>query len=372
MAIKKILFFYPPNKRSVAIETSMLELKKKGHKVLLLTTADTGDLHEYLQSFAIETFSMYPKKGYFNQAWALIRFCRAHRIDFVFSHLQPANFVSVLSQAFIRAKVVIFRHHLQSVNLTDDKIDVHHNEIRMDQIINRFARKIIVPSSGVYTGMKRFEKIDLKKLAIIPYIYDFSKYQIPDEAEVRKIKQQYPCKLRLIMVSRLIRLKRHHIVFPVVKELVSQGYDLKMLVLDEGPEKETLDRYIHDHQLNNVIFMLGYKKDFVNYMAASDLLIQPSLTDASNSVAKEMALFEKPVAVSENVGDYSDYVRHKENGYLIPVTNSASHLKEIIVDAYTHPHELQVMGKLLKKEVISRFGVDGSSEIINLYEELLK
>ena len=173
------------------------------------------------------------------------------------------------------------------------------------------------------------------------------------------------------MVSRLIRLKRHHIVFPVIKELLLKGYDIKLLALDTGPEKENLDRYITENNLTASIILLGYRTDFVNYMAACDMLIQPSLTDASNSAAKEMSLFEKPIAASKNVGDYDDYIKDGENSYLIPTTDSAEHLREIIVDAYNNPGKIKNMGKKLKEEVVSRFDARNAGEVLNLYKELL-
>ena len=117
--------------------------------------------------------------------------------------------------------------------------------------------------------------------------------------------------------------------------------------------------------------MLGFKTDFVNYMAAADLLIQPSLTDASNSAAKEMALFGKAIAVSNDVGDYNDYVKDNMNGYLIPITNTELHLKEIIIDGYNNLDKLSSMGKKLKNDIILKFDISNSVEILKLYEELL-
>ncbi|MBA3663520.1 MAG: glycosyltransferase [Bacteroidetes bacterium] len=272
----------------------------------------------------------------------------------------------------MKTKVIVFRHHLQSVQFTDEKIYIHPNEIRMDKIINRLGRKIVVPSMGVYKGMEQFEKVNLKKVSIIPYIYDFSKYKSPNPQKIEEIKTHYPCKLRLIMISRLVKLKRHHLVFPVIKELVQNGYDIKMLVLDQGPEKDNLMEYINNNGLSESIILIGYTNDFVNYMAACDLLIQPSLSDASNSAAKEMSLFGKPVAVSNNVGDYNDYVKDNVNSYLIPVSDSSRHIKNIILHAYNNPQKLIVMGELLKKEVISRFDASHASNIMLLYESLLK
>ncbi len=207
------------------------------------------------------------------------------------------------------------------------------------------------------------------KFGIIPYIYDFSKYNSPDPYEVEKIKSLYPCTLRLIMVSRMIRLKRHHVVLPVILRLITEGYDIKLLLLDDGPERKSIERYIVENSLQNHVFLLGFRKDFINYMAASDLLIQPSLTDASNSVAKEMGVLEKAVAVSRNVGDYDDYIEDNTNGYFIPLKKSGDCIYEIIIDAYNNPEKLKSMGKKLKHEILHKFGHAEAS--MRLYEKLL-
>ena len=370
-----ILFYYPSNKRTVSLETLIIELKKKGHTPILLTTCAKNDFHFYLESLGFETFTNEVKEKkiiyYLKQIFFLVKFCRQKKIDFIFSHLQHVNFISVLSQPFIKAKIIIFRHHFQFTNLNESRIKKNRNEILFDKVINTLAKKIIVPSSGVYNGIKNTEKVDINKVSIIPYLYDFSKYQNPVISEVTKIKLQYPCKLRLIMVSRLIKLKRHHLVFPIIKELVLEGYDIKMMVLDGGPEKENLTSYINENNLSDVIYMLGFKTDFVNYMAAADLLIQPSLTDASNSAAKEMALLKKAIAVSKGVGDYDDYVKDNINGYLIPAKDTSIYIKNIIINAYNNPDKLCLMGENLREDILSKFDISNADEILKLYEALL-
>lgn len=376
MSKKKILFYYPSNNRTVALETLLIQLRNYGYEIVILTTCTKGDFHYYMESLNFPTHTNHIEtKGiryYIRQIHFLISFCRKQEINFVFSHLQHVNFIAVLTQYFIKVKVVVFRHHFRFIDTTDKEISASKNEVFFDRVINKLAQTIIVPSTGVYEGIKTTEKISINKLQIIPYLYDFSKYQTPKDIEVEKIRAQYSCKLRLIMVSRLIKLKRHYVVFPVIKNLILEGYDIKLLVLDEGPEKENLTAYINQNKLADYIFMLGYKKDFVNYMAAADLLIQPSLTDASNSVAKEMALFKKAIAVSKDVGDYSDYVRDNINGYLLPTSNTSAHLKETIIDAYNNSDKLITMGENLKKDVFLKFDVTNADDIIEKYIKLLQ
>jgi hypothetical protein len=100
------------------------------------------------------------------------------------------------------------------------------------------------------------------------------------------------------------------------------------------------------------------------------LLIQPSLTDASNSAAKEMAILEKIVLVTEKVGDYSDYIVDGVNGFLIPQSHPEEKIKSVIRTVYADKSKHSGMGALLKADVIRLFDVDGNNTITNRYLDL--
>ena len=63
------------------------------------------------------------------------------------------------------------------------------------------------------------------------------------------------------------------------------------------------------------------------------------------------------------------YIKDNVNGYLIPVTNSSSHIKNIIIDAYNNPDKLHQIGINLKNDVILKFQI--SDEVFTLYERLI-
>src|SRR5258706_3430300 len=186
-------------------------------------------------------------------------------------------------------------------------------EALLDKILNKLAKRIVVPSSGVWYGMQKYEKCNMGKVILLPYIYDFSSYPKPDNVKVQQLRSKYNSKLLLIMVSRLIPSKQHQPVFEVVKKMEDEGLSVKMIVMDDGDLRPQLQKYVDKHNLPDHIDIIGYKEDFINYMAASDMLIHPSVTEASNNVVKEMGLLEKGVAVCGNVGDFSDYVVEGKN-----------------------------------------------------------
>lgn len=358
----------------------MKALKQEGYTIYLLTTCEKGVFHLDAERMGVHVFSnpLPPQNSflyYIKQILFLIRFCRNYKIDVVLSNLQHTNFIAVMAQYFISARTIIYRHHFNYHQGSDDakiKQDINRNEIFFDKVINLLARKIVVPAVSVKENMVRYENANPDKVSVMQYLYDFNDYRKPDPVSVNLLAQKYQAKLILLMCARLIPLKRHHVVFPVIKKLVCEkGYDIKLLVLDEGSERPVLEEYIQTHNLGNHIFMIGYTKDFINYMQISDLMLHPSLTDASNSAVKEMALLGKTSVVCENVGDFSDYFRNNENGFVIPVVQSEEHIQAIVEKVYSNKSILVTMGKQLHNTVVERFSVSGKnvSEYIHTFEK---
>lgn len=359
--MKRILFYYPSNKASVVIETTLQALQKIGHTILFLTTCEEGVIHKNLQELGIETYANPSGKSnsiiyYLRQIRFLSSFVKKHRVDIVFSNLQHANFIAVLAQKFMKVRLIAFRHHFK-YNKGDFGIPlkVNKNEVLFDKVINRLAKEIVVPSEGVYNGIKQYEKVDINKLSIIPYLYDFSKYGSPNLENVKVIKKQFSAKLLIIMVARLIPFKRHILMLPVFKKLIEEGYDIQVMILDEGPEKQSLKNYINENNLNNKVHLIGFTRQFLDYMKAADLLIHPSITEASNNVVKEIALMGKAVAVCKGVGDFDEYIQSGVNGYQLDIAAPEVDAEKVIKEVYADPNRLLTLGAELKKTVLTKF-----------------
>jgi glycosyltransferase involved in cell wall biosynthesis len=370
----RILVFYPLNRRTIALETMILAIQGRGVEIELLTTCEPGPLHEFLWSQGVPTHAHPISKRwssvyYGRQIRYLARFCRSRGFTTVFSNLQHANFVAVFAQYFSSARFVIFRHHFDFALPGDDiPLKPGRMEKAFDKVINRLARKIVVPSSGVYEGMRTVEQADMSRVVIVPYMYEFDRYGKPDPEAVSSIRSRYPARLTLLMSARLVPFKRHALVFPVIRDLVDEGLDLRMFVLDEGPEREKLEAFVQAHGLEERIIMLGFRTDFLDYMKASDLLVHPSLTDASSSVVKEMALLGKTVIACEGVGDFDDYLEDGRNAFIVPRTTDRSEIAAILRDVYFEPARLEGLGNSLRAAVLERFGL--KPESVDRYLEL--
>jgi glycosyltransferase involved in cell wall biosynthesis len=374
--VTRILVFYPSNKRSVQLETTILAIHRRRVAIELLTTCEAGPLHRFLESQGVRSHAHPLSKNssllyYARQIGYLARFCRERRVSTVFSNLQHANLIAAFAQYLMPARVIIFRHHFKFV-FPGDGVDLEPNRMEriFDRVINRLARTIVVPSSGVYNGMRAVEHADMSRVTVLPYIYDFEQYGRPAPEAVAAIRARFPARLTLLMSARLIPFKRHALVFDLVRDLIREGLDLRMLVLDDGPERERLEDFVRAHDLSERIIMLGFRPDFIDYMAASDLLVHPSLTEASSSVVKEMGLLGRTAIVCQGVGDFDDYLVHGHNAFLVPRSTDGSEIAKIVRECYRSPEQLERLGRSLRATVLERFGV--TPRAVDRYLELAR
>ncbi len=304
------------------------------------------------------------------QVWELIRFCKKHKVDIIHSHLQQTNLIATIASKFMaKTRVVPFRHHCKFHHLIDDpSLRPSKKEIWADQIINRLSKIIIVPASSVKAAMVEQEQVTPNKVKVIPYIYHFKEMERILNLNAEAIKIQYPAVLRMIMVSRLTPYKRHLIALNAIIPLIQGGHDIQLLIMDTGPEMGKLKKEVKKEGVSDKIHFLGFQSNILEYIAAADVLIHPSLTDASNSAVKEAGLFEKLVMVCDRVGDFNDYIVHGENGYLFSAQEFVSECQTVLKKVMVEKNRISEMGSKLKKAVTAKFSYNES--VVDQYERL--
>ncbi len=361
-----ILFYFPTNKTSVSLETLMEEFTKYGHQVFLLGTEPKGIIHQTVEKYGVKTHvHLVPQspswKYYLNHILFLRHFIQKNRIDLVYSHTQPVNFIAIFTQYLVKAKFYICRHHSDYIMTGTNK-----NAKRFDRIINALGKDFIVPSRKVYDQMTRVEKVPAEKVRLINYAYRFEHYPIPDPDRIEEIRKLYPAQLLLCTVSRFIPCKRYEVLISCVAGLIQQGLDINLMILGDGPLESALKKQVKDLQMENHIFFIGYTTEVMTYMAASDMVVHFSDSEASNSVIKEAGLLEKLVAVCEDVGDFDDYIVDGESGFLLEKVNPCNSFGKLITEIYGK-HTSYNYGPSLKVSVIDNYQVDN---VIQEYKEI--
>jgi glycosyltransferase involved in cell wall biosynthesis len=360
-----ILYYYTNNAQAVSLSSVMIAFQKQGHQVYLLTMCEEGDLHKQVKKFGVKTFTYVTRKRnslifYLRHMQHLLRFIRANKCSIVYSHIQQANFISCFAQYFSSARFILCRHHSDYAFRGSNR-----NQKLFDRIINFFGKEFIVPSKKVYKQMVNVERVDSKKIHVIPYAYNFDEYEKPNEPVVKSIRESCKCRLLLLVIARLIPEKRHYLLFQVLNNLIKKGYDVKLIVLGDGVERGRLENYVNSNNLGENVYMLGHRPDIMNYIGACDVSVLISESEASNSVIKESGLQKKPVIVCRNVGDFNEYIENNVNGFVIDKENPAPELEKLLGNIYNNKVETASLGESLYRTVIDKFSIDN---IIHQYD----
>jgi glycosyltransferase involved in cell wall biosynthesis len=96
-----------------------------------------------------------------------------------------------------------------------------------------------------------------------------------------------------------------------------EGFDAYVVILGGGREEARLRAQIMRNGLSGRIILTGFKSDVLRWLAAADLLVNPSVTEGLPNVVLEAMAVGVPV-VATDVGGVSDVVSHDETGWLVP------------------------------------------------------
>jgi glycosyltransferase involved in cell wall biosynthesis len=104
----------------------------------------------------------------------------------------------------------------------------------------------------------------------------------------------------------------------------------KLLILGDGPLKESLKEKIKRMKLENKVLMLGHilPDRVLEYLAISDVFVRPSLSEGLGNVFLEAMAAGVPI-IGTNVGGIPDFLKDSETGLFCEVNNPSSIAQKI-------------------------------------------
>jgi glycosyltransferase involved in cell wall biosynthesis len=362
----RILFYAPFNQRSRDTESLMIAFQRQGHEVTCLSQQEGSQIFDVLKANGVKVVSkIFPgvRVGWWyfmKHVLYFIRFCKANRVDVVYSHLEPGNFVASIGQHFIPAKVYLCRHHNDEGMLYKYDRDISY------KITYRLASRVIVVSEKARRHMVDEEGVNAKKLIHINLAYDFDLYDRGTDTNVAAIRSNVGGQIVLLSVGRLTPFKRPELTIHVLKSLVADGLDATLIILGQGEMKPELESLAKELGLPGRVVMPGYVSNVLEYMRASDFLVYPSINDSSSVTVKEAGLMQLPVIICKGVGDFDDYISNGKNGFVVDPAHFVEEASKIIA-ASANTSKLADVGIALKASVIHRFGI---ANVIGEYDTL--
>lgn len=181
-----------------------------------------------------------------------------------------------------------------------------------------------------------------------------------------------PCR-RTVMADANERIVTHVSNFRKVKRIpdvikifykIQQQIPAKLMMVGDGPEKETAERLCHEYGITDKVIFFGNSNEVDSILSYSDLFLLPSETESFGLAALEAMVWGVPV-ISSNSGGLSEVNFDGVSGYLSDVgdTDDMAHnaLRILSDDA--------VLAEFRKNafEIAKQFDI---KNILPLYEDL--
>lgn len=194
--------------------------------------------------------------------------------------------------------------------------------------------------------------------------------QTADTPVVPDLRQQLhltPDQALLMFHGRVNHDKGVDVLLRAVSQLDKSRFHL--LILGEGQPKfvSQLKAFIVANQLLRNVTLLGFKEQVLQHISQCDAGIVPStMPEAMGLSCLEYMMCGKALITTDN-GAQREYVRHRDNGILVPPDNYIA-LASAISTLIKNPSMRQALGEEAKRTFDASLGYDKYySDMTNLY-----
>ncbi|MEP6593275.1 MAG: glycosyltransferase [Acidobacteriota bacterium] len=284
------------------------------------------------------------------QLLAFARWCRRERIAVVQTCDLYANIFGLPGAALAGVPVRIGSRR----ELNPDKST---GQIRLQRLAYRAATKVVANSPAAREVLTA-EGVAPGSIAVIANGVDPLWFDLPDH--------QRPIRT-VITVANLRPEKSHEALLEAAAALAPTHPDLRFQIVGDGPRRQALEARAAALGLGGSVHFLGHRDDVPALLAAADLFVLPSRSEAfPNGVIEAMAAGLPVVACA--VGGLVDLIEPGTTGLLVPPGDAAA-LAAAIARLAGDAVEAASLGRAARLAVRQRYSFD---RMVGSFEDLYR
>ena len=294
------------------------------------------DVATSVASFPIQGFA---RPGTARQLFCFARWLRRHRIAVIQTCDLYSNIFGLIGAAMAGVPVRIGSRR----ELNPDKTP---GQIRLQRFAYRLATRVVANSPAA-TKMLEAEGVPASHVTLIPNGVDLPAGSARDaRTSVREI----------VTVANLRTEKNHETLIAAAAALAPTHPALRFAIVGDGPRLSELQSLARARGVDHIVDFLGHREDVPALLAAADLFVLPSRSEAFPNSAIEAMAAGVPVVASA-VGGLLDLIDDGRTGILVPPCDPEA-LAHAIAALARDPDRAQRLGASARAEVASRYGFD--------------
>ena len=271
--------------------------------------------------------------------WAFARWCRAKRIAVVHTTELYSNIFGLPGAALANVPVRVG-------NRREINPDKSAAQIAMQRVAYAAAHKVVANSRAAADRLL-FERVPARKVAVISNGLDSRQYQpLSPRPKLRKV----------IVVANLRPEKGHDVLIDAAADVLRRCPDAQFEIVGGGTELERLVARAKSRGVLHALTFLGHCDDVPARLAAGDLFVLPSRSEAFPNAVLEAMATGLPI-VASGVGGILELVDDRVTGLLVPPGDAAS-LADRICRLMNDPALASRLGKAARAEALARYSFD--------------
>lgn len=172
--------------------------------------------------------------------------------------------------------------------------------------------EIVTVSNTAESAFKRVFKIDTPRTQTLYNPIDTGKIIRQSEKEAALMPKH--C-IRFVSIGRLTRQKAYDRLLRIALKLKTEGYSFELWILGDGEQRDSLDVFVRENGLDDVVKMLGFKPNPYVYLKQCDLFVCSSLSEGYSTAVTEALILGLPVVTTDCSG-MSELLKNGECGVI--------------------------------------------------------
>ena len=171
----------------------------------------------------------------------------------------------------------------------------------------------------------------------------------------------------IVTVANLRPEKGHDTLIEAAPRILATHAAVVFPVVGDGPRRAALVRQVNLRGLRSKFTFLGERPDVAERLAAADLFVLPSRSEACPNGVLEAMASSLPV-VAARVGGVPELIESGANGVLIDA-DAPDQLASAVIDLVDRPAHARALGRAARQTVVRRFTFD---RMVAQFEELYR
>lgn len=215
-----------------------------------------------------------------------------------FNLVSLANIYPIKYAKKYKIPKIIVHSHDASNTIPGKFINLRHarNKKRIDKYATDFWACSSLAAEYFYRK-DLMSKVKIIKNAIDPESLQFN---VTGREEIRK-KINADKDLVIGMVGRLAYPKNQKFAIDVLRQILSQKPNVKLVLVGDGSDKENLQKYVRENNLKNKVLFVGTQSNLQNWYSAFDIFLFPSICEGLGIVLLEAQANGLPIVTSINI-----------------------------------------------------------------------